>query len=195
MAHRIVLLALGFGLLSLAPPGCGGQVIIGDGLDAATTPSCGAAGGTCILGPPTNCAKQAPASAQDCNTSLNPGGALCCLQLRGGGAGSAGSGGSSGTGGSAGSGGGGPGPLQTAAKVDLLFDIDNSASMGDKQAYLAKAVPELVTRLVRPNCFDDVTSKLVGPSTLGACPTGSTIEFAPVHDMHLGVISSSLGTR
>src|SRR5450755_1852011 len=83
----------------------------------------------------------------------------------------------------------------TVNKVDLLFDIDNSASMGDKQAYLEKAVPDLVTRLVRPNCFDDVTSKLVGPSTLGACPTGSTIEFAPVHDMHLGVISSSLGTR
>jgi hypothetical protein len=83
----------------------------------------------------------------------------------------------------------------TVNKVDLLFDIDNSASMGDKQAYLEKAVPDLVTRLVRPNCFDDGTGNLVGPSTLGACPMGSTIEFAPVHDMHLGVISSSLGTR
>ena len=83
----------------------------------------------------------------------------------------------------------------TVNKVDLLFDIDNSASMGDKQAYLEKAVPDLVTRLVQPNCLDDTSGQSVGPSTLGACPTGSTIEFSPVHDMHLGVISSSLGTR
>src|SRR5450432_885777 len=27
-------------------------------------------------------------------------------------------------------------------KVDLLFDIDNSASMGDKEAYLARAIPD-----------------------------------------------------
>ena len=38
--------------------------------------------------------------------------------------------------------------LKTADKVDLLFDIDNSASMGDKQAYLAQAIPDLITRLV-----------------------------------------------
>ena len=39
-------------------------------------------------------------------------------------------------------------------KVDILFDIDNSASMGDKQAYLSKAIPDLITRLVTPNCVD-----------------------------------------
>ena len=42
----------------------------------------------------------------------------------------------------------------TIDKVDLLFDIDNSASMGDKQAYLAQAIPDLVSRLVTPNCVD-----------------------------------------
>jgi hypothetical protein len=35
-------------------------------------------------------------------------------------------------------------------KVDLLFDIDNSSSMADKQEYLAKAIPDLVARLVTP---------------------------------------------
>src|SRR5580704_8757142 len=42
----------------------------------------------------------------------------------------------------------------TIDKVDLLFDIDNSASMGDKQAYLSKAIPDLLSRLVQPNCVD-----------------------------------------
>ena len=35
---------------------------------------------------------------------------------------------------------------QSVDKVDLLFMIDNSSSMGDKQALLAQAVPDLVTR-------------------------------------------------
>ena len=41
---------------------------------------------------------------------------------------------------------------QTIDKVDLLFAIDNSASMGDKQDLLAAAVPALVNRLLDPNC-------------------------------------------
>jgi hypothetical protein len=85
---------------------------------------------------------------------------------------------------------------QTAVeKIDLLFDIDNSASMGDKQAYLEQAIPDLITRLVTPNCLSNATGQVAGQSSLGACPKGSTIEFPPVHDMHIGVISSSLGSR
>lgn len=38
---------------------------------------------------------------------------------------------------------------QTAIdKIDLLFVVDNSASMADKQALLSQAVPGLVERLV-----------------------------------------------
>ena len=44
---------------------------------------------------------------------------------------------------------------QTAVnKIDLLFMIDNSSSMSDKQIVLAAAVPELVERLVNPNCLN-----------------------------------------
>ena len=43
-----------------------------------------------------------------------------------------------------------PTPPTDVQKVDILFDIDNSASMGDKQAYLAQAIPDLLTRLVTP---------------------------------------------
>ncbi len=74
--------------------------------------------------------------------------------------------------------------------------IDNSASMGDKQAMLAQAVPDLIDRLVSPRCLDTnnvptgVTAQLDG-----TCPAGSRAEFVPVHDMHIGVVSSSLGGR
>ncbi len=86
-------------------------------------------------------------------------------------------------------------------KVDILFDIDNSASMGDKQALLELAVPDLINRLVNPNCLsnaDPTGMTVVGTSVAGDC-TGqaipSTSEFNAVHDMHLGIVSSSLGSR
>jgi hypothetical protein len=85
---------------------------------------------------------------------------------------------------------------QLVNKIDLLFDIDNSASMGDKQAYLVQAIPELITRLVTPRCLDasgNSTGENASPAT-GQCTTG-TPEFAPVHDMHIGVVTSSLGSR
>jgi len=85
-------------------------------------------------------------------------------------------------------------------KVDILFDIDNSSSMDDKQQYLQAAIPDLITRLVSPNCVDSsgnpVTAngvQLVADST-GVCAMG-TAEFAPVHDMHMGLVTSSLGGR
>ena len=86
-------------------------------------------------------------------------------------------------------------PPVVSNKVDLLFDVDNSASMGDKQAYLAQAVPDLVRRLVSPNCLDaagNATGETAGPT--GQCATG-TAEFPPVQDMHIAIVSSSLGPR
>jgi hypothetical protein len=83
-------------------------------------------------------------------------------------------------------------------KVDLLFDIDNSASMGDKQAYFQAAIPQMVARLVTPRCIDDNSGDPTGQnasSTDGTCASGSTPEFTAVHDMHVGVVTSSLGPR
>src|SRR5262249_55674381 len=84
-------------------------------------------------------------------------------------------------------------------KVDLLFMIDNSRSMGDKQEHLSEAVPDLVTRLINPNCLD-ADGNIKGVSKNGDCTAfGSTDqvkpEFPPVHDMHVGIVSSSLGGR
>jgi hypothetical protein len=83
----------------------------------------------------------------------------------GGSSGSAGKGGTSGNvGGSSGFGGSGNPPLANG-KVDLLFMVDTSRSMGGKQKLLSDAMPYLLTSLT---------------SELG------------VTDLHLGIITSSL---
>lgn len=79
-------------------------------------------------------------------------------------------------------------------KIDILFMIDNSASMGDKQKLLADAVPDMLNRLITPNCVDS-SGVTQGVLTKGACPAGTSPEFAPVQDMHIGIVSSSLGGR
>ncbi|MBK6519205.1 MAG: hypothetical protein IPG04_34970 [Polyangiaceae bacterium] len=93
-------------------------------------------------------------------------------------------------------------------KIDLLLAIDNSISMADKQTLLGEAVPQLVDRLVNPRCVDPSKTAPVAPETiaqpagpLDPCPlidkAGEPLqtkrEFEPVKDIHVGIISSSLG--
>ncbi len=81
-------------------------------------------------------------------------------------------------------------------KIDLLFMIDNSSSMADKQAILAKAVPELVKRLITPIMVCTDSSGKTTPASGGSCPQGEKgpeQEFKPIKDIHIGVITSSLG--
>lgn len=80
--------------------------------------------------------------------------------------------------------------LEAPSKIDLLFMIDNSPSMADKQALLADAVPALVRRLVAPRCVDETSGAPLG--TNHPCAAGAP-EFRPVTDIHVGVLSSSLG--
>lgn len=79
-------------------------------------------------------------------------------------------------------------------KLDLLFMIDNSQSMGDKQVLLAKAVPQLVSRLVVPRCVGNGATQL-RRSVDEACPAGTQPEFRAVRDIHVAVITSSLGAH
>ncbi len=97
---------------------------------------------------------------------------------------------------------------QAVDKVDLLFMIDNSASMGDKQEILADAVPQLIQGLIRPRCVGPDEKPLTDAqggvlradpladeaSKYGCQAAGGEPEFKPVTDMHIGVISSSLGS-
>jgi hypothetical protein len=80
-------------------------------------------------------------------------------------------------------------------KIDLLLAVDNSLSMADKQQILAEAVPDLVKELVNPRCLDASGSPIAAQpkSPVEKCPAGSRREFAPVLDIHVGIISSSLG--
>ncbi|MBI5513684.1 MAG: hypothetical protein HY909_07935, partial [Deltaproteobacteria bacterium] len=70
--------------------------------------------------------------------------------------------------------------LQTRAidAVDILFVIDNSGSMRDNQVVLTSQLRALLDRLVNPP---------VDPVTLR--PTA-----APVRSLHVGVVSTDLGT-
>lgn len=83
-----------------------------------------------------------------------------------------------------------------ADKIDLLFVIDDSGSMGDKQAILSRAVPDMVSRLINPLCVQPESLTPVSPqprSPVAECPAGSLREFNSVQDLHIGVISTSLG--
>ena len=73
--------------------------------------------------------------------------------------------------------------------------IDNSVSMGDKQNLLALAAPNLIQRFVAPNCLDASGNVTGQADPSGACASGGAPEFAPVHDLHIGIVSSSLGSR
>ncbi|WP_437596374.1 hypothetical protein WMF28_27740 [Sorangium sp. So ce590] len=82
---------------------------------------------------------------------------------------------------------------QRVDKIDLLLTIDNSASMKDKQDILALAVPDLVRRLVDPRCVNPLKPTESSPPMNGSCPSGTEREFEPVLDIHIGIISTSLG--
>ncbi len=115
--------------------------------------------------------------------------------------GGGGTGGTGGTGGGTGTAGGGGGTSTTTTslpggksdKVDILFAIDNSRSMADKQQILTLALGDLLSGLANPPCLDE-NGQLVpvgGPQE--ACPAGAQRQFQPITDIHIGVISSSLG--
>ena len=85
--------------------------------------------------------------------------------------------------------------------IDLLLMIDNSASMADKQATLAAAVPQLLGQLIQPKCVDASGNSLSPPVAVAlgaanpcaAAGAGFSPEFNPVNNIHIGIVTSSLG--
>ncbi len=78
-------------------------------------------------------------------------------------------------------------------RLDILLAIDNSRSMADKQQILRAAVPDLISSLVNPPCVDADGVIVEQPiSPLDDCAQGER-HFEPVLDIHIGIISSSLG--
>ncbi len=186
----------GFALVGLSALAfaCSGTTILGDGLGGSggsgggSLPNAGSggdAGGGNTAG--------AHASTGGAGSS-GVGGAL----------GEAGSGGdageSGGSGGAIGGTGGLPpldvGPQVQANKLDVLFVVDNSPGMANKQSVLSASLPSFVKRLTNPPCVDAQGVPVATQPTSGsaACTTG-TRQFAPVTDMHLGAITTSLGAH
>ena len=127
-----------FGLLlvaSAASGGCGSGSAAG-GANAQA----GAGGAACPAGSEA-CACY---GNNTCDAPLTCASHLCVNLGRGG---SGGQGGSAATGGAP--------AIATSSRLDLLFMIDNSLSMADKQKFLQDAVPQLLNRLIIPNCVDE----------------------------------------
>ncbi|EYF00756.1 hypothetical protein [Chondromyces apiculatus] len=90
------------------------------------------------------------------------------------------------------------GPMPRATKVDLLLVVDNSQGMADKQEVLGQAMTDLVQSLTNPECVaKEEGGVVVAPSQpqtgTDPCPPGMVRRFMPVLDLHLGVLSSSIG--
>ncbi len=79
--------------------------------------------------------------------------------------------------------------------IDLLFVIDNSRGMTDKHEILRETLEAFVGRLVNPRCVDvetgAPTSQPQSPSD--TCPLGERRELEPIRDLHIGIITTSLG--
>lgn len=91
-------------------------------------------------------------------------------------------------------------PQRKLDKLDILLSIDDSISMADKQRLLKLAIPDLIGRLANPYCVD--ASRREYPELTPAAgvdcprgPSGQTLEreFLPVLDVHVGVVTSTMG--
>ncbi|MEZ4371380.1 MAG: hypothetical protein R3B07_11175 [Polyangiaceae bacterium] len=83
-------------------------------------------------------------------------------------------------------------PVVAPTKVDLLFVVDNSYGMDAFQASFAEAAPLLVHRLVNPDCVAGEQRVTLADPT-AACPEGLQRELPAVRDLHVGVITTSIG--
>ena len=84
-------------------------------------------------------------------------------------------------------------PIVKSDKVDVLFVVDNSPNTDTFHELLASSVPYLIERLARPACVNGLGNVVATtPSPTDPCPIGER-EFSPRTDVHLGVISTSLG--
>lgn len=104
-----------------------------------------------------------------------------------------GGGGGSGVGGT-GNGGAGGEPPGYSSQVDLLLVVDNSAGTKAHHERLAESAGDLIRRLQNPDCVGGDGSRRTPSDPGEACPEGTERLHAPVSDLNVGVITSSLGT-
>lgn len=78
-------------------------------------------------------------------------------------------------------------------RLDILVVVDNSINMAEKQERFADELEQLLLWLAEPPCMSDGGAIVAPVEPGGSCPEGTERKFAPIKDLHLGVISSSLG--
>ena len=87
----------------------------------------------------------------------------------------------------------GPPPIETSDKVDLLLVVDNSPNTDNFRGLFAETAPYLVSRFAHPACVNGLGNVVAVTANDGdPCPDGQR-EFQPVQDVHIAVVSSSLG--
>lgn len=197
-------------LAVLVASGCGGSSSRGPGSDqdaghAGAEAQTGNSGATAAAGVENAGAAGSSAGAGETAGTVSSGGVdglagSGAQTSEGGAAGSSEGPGGAGSGNDAGANNGGSSGTVSVpvdpSKLDLLLVIDNSLSMGDKQAVLASTVPDLLKRLVSPDCVstnDSATDPMSMDDPRASCPSGYEREFPPYADLHLGVITTSLG--
>ncbi len=184
---------------SLPAGGSAGALSAGSGGNAGAAAGSSGLGGAAAAGVTSAGSDSggADAAGDDSGGADNAGDSSVGGTAGAGGAATAGGAGVSGAG-VAGSAGGGPidvGPQQKSDKLDVLFVVDNSVSMADKQNILEASLPHFVKRLINPSCVDALGKPVAQQpaSATAACSVGSSREFTPVASMHVGVITTSIG--
>ena len=181
--------------------GSGGSVTAGTGGDASAGggADAGGSGGAAAAtsgGTDTGGANDAGSDAGGADSAGDSSGGASAAGTDAGGAGMGGASnaGAAGLGGGAGSGPIDIGPQKKSDKLDVLFVVDNSVSMADKQSILEASLPHFVKRLLNPTCLDALGKPTVQqPASGAAACTSGTREFTPVSSLHLGVITTSIG--
>ena len=82
-------------------------------------------------------------------------------------------------------------PPFTPTRVDLLFVVDDSEGMGGARELFRSSALAIVDRLVRPHCVTDDAPRVLGRRPTAIAPSGGSA--APVRDLHVGVVTTSLG--
>lgn len=86
-------------------------------------------------------------------------------------------------------------PIETSHAIDLLLVVDNSQNTDVAHRALADTVPYLIDRLANPACVNGLGNVLGRPDPkTEQCAVG-VLDFPKVTDLHIGVISTSLGSH
>jgi hypothetical protein len=86
-----------------------------------------------------------------------------------------------------------PPPFESAGKVDVLLVVDNSRNLEVAHEMLAETVPYLLDRLINPACVNGLGNVVGQPVDASAACVLGVRDFAPVTDLHLAMITTSLG--